>query len=168
MKSKLKRKKLAKKIQRRKKFVVRKAKLNKKARQLKNHAGNMPRYTLNRDFQFIQELRDLILKSSPAEKEEITARLLKLGRIKLAVIAGVFLNKENQENSATDLFIVSDDLDRKKFNSFLKYLEAETGGEIRFAVMEKDEFTYRLSMFDRFVRVLLEGPHEKLINKLGV
>ena len=123
MKSKLKRKKLAKKIQRRKKFVVRKAKPNKKARQLKNHAGNMPRYTLNRDFQFIQELRDLILKSSPAEKEEITARLLKLGRIKLAVIAGVFLNKENQENSATDLFIVSDDLDRKKFNSFLRLVK---------------------------------------------
>ena len=137
-------------------------------RQLKNSVGNMPRYTLDQDFEFIQELRDLILKSSPAEKEEITTRLLKLGRIKLAVIAGVFLNKENQENSATDLFIVSDELDHKKFNSFLRYLEAETGGEIRFAVMEKDEFTYRLSMFDRFVRVLLEGPHEKLINRLGI
>lgn len=128
----------------------------------------MPRYTLNRDFEFVQELRDLILKSSPAEKEEITARLLKLGKIKLAVIAGVFLNKENPEGTATDLFIVSDDLDRKKFNPFLRYLEAETGGEIRFVVMEKDEFMYRLSMFDRFVRVLLEGPHEKLINKLGL
>ena len=34
--------------------------------------------------------------------------------------------------------------------------------------MEKDEFEYRYGMFDRFVRVLLEGPHEKLINKLGL
>ena len=131
-------------------------------------AGGMPRYSLNRDFEFIQELRDLILKSSPTEKEEITGRLLKLGRIKLAVIAGVFLNKENLNGTATDLFIVSDDIDKKKLNSFLRYLEAETGGEVRFVVMEKDEFMYRLSMFDRFVRVLLEGPHEKLINKLGL
>ncbi|MBI2676944.1 MAG: hypothetical protein HYX21_03315 [Candidatus Yanofskybacteria bacterium] len=127
-----------------------------------------PRYTLNRDFQFIQELKDLMLKSSPAEKEEITDRLQKLGKIKLAIVAGVFLNKENQENVPTDIFIVSDDLDRRKFSKFLKYLEAETGGEVRFVIMEKDEFTYRLSMFDRFVRVLLEGPHEKLINRLGL
>lgn len=126
------------------------------------------KYVLNRNFQFIQELRDLILKSSPAEKEEITDRLSKIGRIKLAVIAGAFLDRENPQNAPTDLFVVSDYLDRRKFGGFLKYLEAETGGEIRFVVMEKEEFTYRLSMFDRFVRVLLEGPHEKLINKLGV
>jgi len=130
--------------------------------------NGQPKFGLNRDFQFIQELRDLMLKSSPSEKEEITDRLQKLGRIKLAIIAGVFLNKENQENVPTDLLIVSDDLDRRKFGIFLKYLEAETGGEVRFVIMEKDEFTYRLSMFDRFVRVLLEGPHEKLINRLGL
>ncbi|TSC73922.1 MAG: hypothetical protein G01um101444_432 [Parcubacteria group bacterium Gr01-1014_44] len=134
-----------------------------------NHSANGQEcYTLNSEFQFIQELRDLILKSSPAEKEEITARLQKIGRIKLAIIAGSFLDWENPQNTPTDLLIVSDDLDRSKFGSFLKYLEAETGGEVRFVVMEKDEFNYRLSMFDRFVRVLLEGPHEKLINKLGI
>lgn len=123
---------------------------------------------LNGDFQFIQELRDLILKSPPAAREEIAERLNKIGRIKLAVVAGYFLDRENPQNAPTDLLLVSDYLDRRKFSSFLKYLEAETGGEIRFVVMEKDEFNYRLSMFDRFVRVLLEGPHEKLINKLGI
>ena len=125
-------------------------------------------YGLNNEFQFIQELRDLVLKYPSAEKEEITSRLGQIGRVKLAVIAGAFLDRENPQNAPTDLFIVSDYLDRRKFSSFLKYLEAETGGEVRFVVMEKDEFSYRLSMFDRFVRVLLEGPHEKLINKLGV
>lgn len=125
-------------------------------------------YALNGDFQFIQELRDLILKYPSAEKEEITSRLSQIGRIRLAVIAGAFLDRENPQNAPTDLLLVSDYLDRRKFSTFLKYLEAETGGEIRFVVMEKDEFAYRLSMFDRFVRVLLEGPHEKLINRLGV
>lgn len=129
---------------------------------------SFPRYMLNRDFEFIQELRDLILKSSPAEKKEIFSRLQKLGKIKLAVVTGIFLNKENNENIPTDLFIVADDLDRRKFNAFLRFLEAETGGEVRFVIMEKDEFQYRFSMFDRFVRVLLEGPHEKLINRLGI
>ncbi|OGN20256.1 MAG: hypothetical protein A3I32_03200 [Candidatus Yanofskybacteria bacterium RIFCSPLOWO2_02_FULL_45_10] len=134
------------------------------------HASGVgaPRYVLNRDFQFIQELRDLILKSSPAEKSEIAERLQRIGRVKLAVISGIFLNKENPETLATDLFIVADYIDRRKFQVFIKYLEAETGGEVRFVIMEKEEFQYRLSMFDRFVRVLLEGPHEKLINRLGV
>lgn len=130
--------------------------------------GGQERFALNGEFQFFQELKDLILKSSPAEKEEITSRLNKIGRIKLAVVAGSFLDWENPQNMPTDLLVVTDDLDRRKFSSFLKYLEAETGGEVRFVVMEKEEFAYRLSMFDRFVRVLLEGPHEKLINKLGV
>lgn len=144
-------------------------KKNKKAgRQRPKSKNTMPRYYLNRDWQFIQELRDLILKSSPTEKGEILARLNRIGRIKLAIITGVFLNKENQENIPTDLFIVADDLDRRKLNNFLRYLEAEVGGEIRFVIMEKEEFRYRFSMFDRFVRVILEGPHEKLINRLGV
>lgn len=129
---------------------------------------SLPRYVLSRDFEFIQELRDLVLKSSPAEKTEIFSRLQKLGRIKLAVITGIFLNRENNESIPTDLFIVADDLDRRKFNAFLKFLEAEMGGEVRFVIMEKDEFQYRFSMFDRFVRVLLEGPHQKLINRLGI
>mgnify|MGYP001592748310 CR=1 FL=1 len=40
--------------------------------------------------------------------------------------------------------------------------------EIRVGTMEKDEFKYRYEMFDRFLRVLLEGPHRKLINKLDM
>ena len=133
-----------------------------------NSSPVLPRYMLNWEFEFIQELRDLVLKSSPSDKKEMFSRLQKLGKIKLAVTTGIFLNKENNENIPTDLFIVADDLDRRKFGSFLKFLEAETGGEVRFVIMEKDEFQYRFSMLDRFIRVLLEGPHEKLINRLGI
>ena len=53
-------------------------------------------------------------------------------------------------------------------NNFLKKLEAEIGKEITYSLMEKDEFSYRLSMFDRFVTIMLESPHEKLVNKLEI
>ncbi|MEX1064220.1 MAG: hypothetical protein WD898_00275 [Candidatus Paceibacterota bacterium] len=127
-----------------------------------------PRYVLNHDFEFFYELRDLILKSSPAENDGMVQKINKIGRVKLAIISGVFMNKENMDSLVPDLLIVGDDIDRRKFRSFLKSLEAEVGKEIRFAVMDKEEFKYRLAMFDRFIRVLLEGPHEKLINKLGL
>jgi len=125
-------------------------------------------FVLNPDFEFFYELRDLVLKSSPAEKSKMVERLNKIGRIKLAVISGIFINKENLDPLISDLLVVGDDVDRRKLRAFLKATEAEAGKEIKFTVMDKDEFQYRLAMFDRFVRVLLESPHEKLINKLGI
>ncbi len=130
--------------------------------------SRQPRYMLNSSFEFLYELRDLVLKSSPAEKDRLIEKINKLGRIKLAIIAGVFVNKESLDPTVADLLIVGDDIDNRKLRNFLKSLEAEVGKEIKFAVLEKDEFQYRISMFDRFIRVLLESPHEKLINKLGL
>lgn len=127
-----------------------------------------PLYTLNTDFGSFFELRDLILKSLPAEKDTMTERINKLGKVKLAVISGVFMNKENNDPYIPDLLIVGDDLDKRKLRSFLKAIEAEIGKEIKFVILDKEEFQYRLAMFDRFIRVLLESPHEKLINRLGI
>lgn len=126
------------------------------------------RYVIDNTFEFLYELRDLILKSSPAEKDKMIERINKLGRIKLAVIAGIFMNKENPDPTIADLLIVGDDIEPRKLKIFLKSLEAEVGKEIKFAVLEKEEFQYRFAMFDRFIRVLFESPHEKLINKLGL
>jgi hypothetical protein len=128
-------------------------------------------YALNPDFEFFKELRELILKSSPAEKDKMIKRISSLGKVKLVIIAGIFMvNKDSVDviDSEVDLFIVGDDIDRAKFHSFLKSLEAEVGKEIRFGLMDKEEFGYRFGMFDRFVRVLLESPHEKLIDRLGI
>ena len=143
----------------------------KKKRTVKQAAADRVFYSLNSEFEFFEELKSLILKSSPAEKDKMIKKISGLGRIKLAVVAGVFSSSNDSSafNGAdVDLFIVGDSVDKSKLRNFLKSLEAEVGKEIRFGLMEKDEFEYRYGMFDRFVRVLLEGPHEKLINKLGL
>jgi hypothetical protein len=97
-------------------------------------------------------------------------RINALGRVKLAVAAGIFVAEPGDTTYETpaDLFIVGDDLDKAKVSRFLKALEAETGTEVRFAVMEKDDFLNRLKFFDRFIRVLLEGPHRKIIQKIDL
>lgn len=130
------------------------------------------RYALNPNFEFFQELKILIMKSSPAEKNRLVQRIYKLGRIKLALLSGIFLsnvdNGATSDNSVADLFIVGDEINKERLRLFLKALEAEVGREIRLSIMDKEEFEYRYGMFDRFVRVLLESPHEKIINKLGL
>ena len=125
---------------------------------------------MNSNFEFFEELKALILKASPAENNKMVAKILKLGRVKLAVVSGVFLNGNGgaSDNSIADLFIVGDDINKDKLRKFLKALEAEVGKEIKLSIMDKEEFDYRYGMFDRFVRVLLESPHEKIINKLGL
>ena len=139
-----------------------------------SHAGRKPKeiFFLNSDFVFLQELGALILKPSPAETNRLIKRISGLGRVKLAVISGMFINNPDESSlevqPVADLFIVGDDVSKKKLKAFLKTLEAEVGTEIRFGLMEKEEFDYRFGMFDRFVRTLLEGPHEKIINKLGI
>ena len=147
--------------------AVKKSKPNKKTKNIVDKVL----YILNEKFEFFEELGSLILKSSPIEKDRLVKRIAGLGRIKLAVMSGVFMSDHNSGDgidAEVDLFIVGDDINKNKLRLFLKSLEAEVGKEIRFGLMERDEFEYRYGMFDRFVRVLLEGPHEKLINKLGL
>lgn len=129
------------------------------------------RFTLNQNFEFFSELRSLILKSSAGEKEKLIQKVNNLGRIRLAVISGIFLSDPdsiNQYDAPADLFIVGDEINRAKLRNFLSSIEAEIGTEIKFTLMDKEEFDYRYNMFDRFVRVLLEGPHEKIVNKIGL
>jgi predicted transcriptional regulator len=122
-------------------------------------------YFINPDFVFYGELKSLVLKSSPASKEKILKRLKMLGRINLAILSGIFVNAEN---TRVDLLVVGDNIKKKKLSSFLRDLEAEVGREIDYVILSTEEFKYRYDMFDRFIRDVLEKPHEKLINKLKV
>lgn len=146
--------------------------INKKTKKTKKKSRPpVELFGLNPNFEFFSELRSLILKSSSGEREVMIKKVSSLGRIRLAIVSGIFLNDPNntdQYESPADLFIVGDDIDRKKLRNFLSSLEAEIGTEVKFTLMDKEEFDYRYGMFDRFVRVLLEGPHEKIVNKIGL
>ena len=122
-------------------------------------------FRVNQSFEFYDELKELVAKSSPASKEKMLSRLKGLGKVKLALLAGIFINSDT---SRADILIVGDNIKPAKFNSFIKNLEAEVGKEINHALMTTKEFYYRHDMCDRFIRDLLDFKHEKLINKLKI
>jgi len=122
-------------------------------------------FRVNQGFEFYSELKELVAKASPASKEKMLNHLKSLGKIKLALLAGVFINSDT---SRADILIVGDNIKPAKFNSFIKNLEAEVGKEINHALMTTKEFYYRHDMYDRFIRDLLDFKHEKLINKLKI
>ena len=120
-------------------------------------------YQLQIGFPLLQELGDLVLKSAATDRKLILQRIKRLGRVKLAIISGIFINNDN---TRTDLFIVGDDIKQKTLDKFLQQIESELGKPIQYTVMELDEYKYRMNMYDRFLRDILDKPHEKLINKL--
>lgn len=117
----------------------------------------------NPKFDFFPELKNLVLKSSPASKEKLLENIKNLGRIKFALISGVFINNEN---SRADLLLVCDNIKESRLKAYLKNLEAEVGREVEYVVFTTEEFNYRRDMFDKFLRDILEGPREVLVNKL--
>lgn len=122
-------------------------------------------YCVNPRFELINELHDLITKSSITSRSKLSQRIKRLGNIKLAIIAGIFLNKND---TRADLLLVCDNIKKGVLENFLNQIESELGKHLRYTVMETKEFKYRLDMYDRFLRDVLEYPHEKLINKLNI
>lgn len=122
-------------------------------------------FFINPNFDFFNELRDLILKSSPISKEKILKSIKGLGRIKLVLLSGLFVGNNM---SRADLLIVGDNINSRKLNTFIKNLELEAGTDTRCVAMTTEEFRYRYDMYDRFLRDLLSEKCEFLMNKLGL
>ena len=133
------------------------------------HRGQKPKkilfYSVNAEFPVFSELYDLIIKSSTASRKKLLEHIKRLGKIRLAILSGIFLN---DETSRLDLMIVGDDIKKRSLERFLAATESELGKTLRYTIMDTDEFRYRMNMYDRFLRDLLERNHEKLINKLNI
>lgn len=120
-------------------------------------------YTLNQNFIFYPELKNLIAKSNIYPQSGSMDKIKNIGNVKLAVISGAFIN---YPKSKADMILVADGVSRAKLKNLMNSLEAEIGKEVDFALMTMEEFKYRLNMLDKFILEFLEGPHEEIINKI--
>lgn len=128
-------------------------------------------YKLNPEFKLLKELEALVFAAGFITKEELTEIIDGVGKVKLAVISGVFLGENSpirHGRNRVDLFLVVDTVDKSKLKNALQNIEAEIGKEIDYSVLTTEEFSYRRDMYDKFVHDVLDGPREDLINKLKV
>jgi hypothetical protein len=122
-------------------------------------------WTLNPLFYYLPQLQSLLIYSTLLHNKEISSRLKKIGKIKLAVVSGVFLQ---EWDARIDLMIVGDKLEKRSLESVVKKMESEIGRELRYAVFSTRDFKYRLNMNDRLVRDVLDYQHIKIVDKLGL
>ncbi len=122
-------------------------------------------WTLDQKFPYIEAITSFLSNINPFKHKDIVDKISRAGKIKLLIISGVFIK---DPDSRIDLLVVGDELKNTQLDNIIKTIESEIGKEIRYAVFETKEFNYRLSMFDKLIRDLLDYPHEKIINKLGL
>jgi hypothetical protein len=98
------------------------------------------------------------------QQNSISKRLQSVGKCKLIVIAGSFIQ---DWNSRLDLLLVADAVNTVRLERVVKDIEAELGKELRYAVFSTTDFTYRMNIYDRLIRDVLDYPHQTVMNKLG-
>ncbi|MFY9461892.1 MAG: hypothetical protein WAP51_01680 [Candidatus Sungiibacteriota bacterium] len=111
------------------------------------------------------ELRNLVFKLAPDGRGVLLSKIKRLGDIKLALVSGIFTDTAA---ARADLLLVGDKLKKDRISKFFRNLQSEVGKDLNYAVMTSQEFNYRFNLQDRFIRDILDYPHEKLINKLGI
>lgn len=122
-------------------------------------------WTLDQKFPYIEAVKSFLSSINPFKHKDIMDRISRAGKIQLLVVSGIFIK---DPDSRVDLLVVGDGLKQGQLDKIIGTIESEIGREIRYAVFETPEFNYRLSIFDKLIRDILDYPHEKIINKLSL
>lgn len=121
-------------------------------------------WILNQNFPYLPAIRNLLINTVLIHPDEIIRKLNSVGRIKLIIVAGVFIH---DSDSRVDLLVVGDNLHFHALENVIKSIESEIGKELRYAAFETGDFQYRYGMYDKLVRDILDYSHKKILNKLA-
>lgn len=121
---------------------------------------------LNSKFIYLDELKSFLISPNLIKDSDLIKRIGRVGKIKLIVLAGVFLNQS--EENKLDLLVVGDDIRRASLENIVRSLESELGKEVRYAFFATADFVYRMNMYDKLVRDLLDYPHQVVLDRIGI
>lgn len=163
--------KVSKDIAKKEVIILEKAKLIKKrdfSKSVQNKKNKLIKvkargYYLNKNFSYISALKQLLIKTKMLEGGEIVRRLSKVGKLKLVIVSGVFTQ---EKDSRVDMFIVGNNINKSILNNVIKSIEAELGKELIYVCFETQDFQYRLGMYDKLIRDVLDYPHQVLLDKI--
>ncbi|PIP73504.1 MAG: hypothetical protein COW88_01775 [Candidatus Lloydbacteria bacterium CG22_combo_CG10-13_8_21_14_all_47_15] len=122
-------------------------------------------WQLDPAFPLLNQFYNLLSSSGPIKTEDIVTRCRRGGKVKLIIISGIFIH---DPDSRVDLLIVGDRLKRGMLEQSIRLIEAEVGRELHYAVFDTKDFLYRHGMYDKFIRDILDYPHEKIFDKIGI
>jgi len=93
--------------------------------------------------------------------DPVVSEFQQLGNVDLVVYTGQFTR---DEQSGIDILIVGD-LNQTRLNKFMAELEQRESKELRYAVMDPNQFKYRRQVKDRFLSTVLSSKKQVLIDR---
>ncbi len=132
---------------------------------LKSKTKNRKKYyVVDKNFIAFNELKAIFTKAL-SDKDAIGKKIAKCGEIVFMVLSGVFVEK----NSTVDLLLVGD-VDKQKLEQVLNAeIETETEKPVRYSILTREDFLYRLKCKDRFITEILHDPENIIaVNQLDI
>jgi hypothetical protein len=122
-------------------------------------------YEVNQKYEYYDPLLAIfgtpaVVKEAPVAVAD-SQTLKALGNVELALYTGQFTR---DERSGVDMLIVGD-VNPTQVSKYVAELEKQEGKDIRYAVMELEEFKYRQQVNDRFLGTVLESKIQVLLDK---
>lgn len=122
-------------------------------------------YILDPDYRYLPAIEHFLLEASAVTDKEILKRLSRAGKLSLILTSGVF---KHDPEARVDLLVVGDRIKQSKLLHAISSIEAQIGRELRYAAFETPDFKYRLGVYDKLIRDILDYPHHKIIDKVGL
>lgn len=122
-------------------------------------------WCLNEKFPYMAEFQRLLLQTTLVNTKAIVKKLAKIGKLKVIVFAGIF--KEQWDNRL-DLMVVAEGAKKGAIDGAISSIEADIGKEIRYAVLDSEDFKYRLGIGDKLIRDIVDYPHEVVLDKFNL
>ncbi|MBX4198910.1 hypothetical protein KW800_01375 [Candidatus Parcubacteria bacterium] len=122
-------------------------------------------FVLADDYRYLSALEHFMTDTSKVSERDIVKKLSKAGNMRLVLTSGFF---RHDPEARVDLLVVGDKIKPKRLISAIASIEADLGRELRYAAFETVDFKYRLGVYDKLIRDILDYPHQKLIDKVGV
>jgi len=127
-------------------------------------------YEVNQKYEFYDPLKTIFGSGNEtstkvtATKSERRDDIKALGNIDLLLYTGQFTR---DETAGIDLFIVGN-TNTHAVQKFVSELEEKEGKELRYTVMDLDDFRYRQQVKDRFVTNILAAKKQTVVDSHGL
>jgi predicted transcriptional regulator len=117
-------------------------------------------YCVNKDFPFIEELKSIFVKAL-SSNEDLAKDISKMGNVKILALSGVF---NNEVTTTVDMLIVGE-VDSEKLSEYLNN-KVRTQRPVKFAVMNEEDYRYRVSCHDAFIQDIMSEGSQIPIKKI--
>lgn len=122
-------------------------------------------FIVDKNHKLFLPLQSLMIKNTPMSSGAMIKKLSKHGKVNLVVISGIFIQ---DPDSRVDLLVVGDSIKERSMRNTISIIESEIGKSIRYAIFETEDFKYRLGVYDRLIRDILDYPHQVILDKIGL